>query len=64
MCFFPWYKTQQCGVSIAKELGCAVPDCSLMSKLSPVQLKDVFWKKLMEFQRCVMDIGFKGLDTR
>ena len=50
-CFLPWYKTQQKGLNIAKELGSAIPECTLMSKLSPSHLKDVFWMKLSEYQR-------------
>ena len=52
-CFLPWNKTQQKGLNIAKELIAALPDCSLMSKLSPSELKDVFWLKLTEFQEYV-----------
>ena len=27
-CFLPWYKTQQKGLNIAKELGSAIPECT------------------------------------
>ena len=42
---------QQKGLNIAKELGSANPECTLMSKLSPSHLKDVFWMNLSEYQR-------------
>ena len=51
-CFFPWHKAQQKGLNISKELGGAVPDRSLISKLKPSQLMDIFWSKLMDFERC------------
>ena len=41
-CFFPWHKAQQKGLNISKELGSAVPDRSLISKLKPSQLMDIF----------------------
>jgi len=50
-CFFPWHKTQQKGLNIAKELGAAVPHRSLMSKLKSSQLTEIFWTKLMDFER-------------
>ena len=57
-CFLPWHKTQQKGLNIAKELGVALPECSLISKLSPSELKDVFWMKLTEFQKYILTCLF------
>ena len=50
-CFFPWYKAQQKGLNIVKELGTAIPDRSLMSRLKPNQVMDIFWSKVLDFER-------------
>ncbi|XP_064396001.1 uncharacterized protein LOC135343012 [Halichondria panicea] len=50
VCFLPWHKTHQKGFNIAKELGSAVPEKLLMSKLKSSQLTDIFWNKLVDFE--------------
>ncbi len=45
-CFLPWHKTHQKGFNVAKELGCALFERWLMSKLKSSQLTDIFWNKL------------------
>ena len=49
--FFSWYEAQQKSLNIAKELGTAIPDRSLMSRLKPNQVMDIFWSKLLDFER-------------
>ena len=50
-CFLSWSKTQQNGLNLAKELGSALPECTLISKLTNNDMKDIFWMKLAEYQR-------------
>ena len=50
-CFLAWSKTQQNGLNLAKELGSALPECTLISKLTNNDMKDIFWMKLSEYQR-------------
>ena len=50
-CFLAWSKTQQNGLNLTKELGYALPECTLISKLTNNDMKDIFWLKLSEYQR-------------